>query len=152
MLHAFLGDNLAPNQVPKQASKVRLWHRFRHIAVGSLLTGSALFFVSATVVNIGNYAFNLILGRWLGPALFSEVNLIITLMLIVALITATLQTTIAKFTAAHGADEDDAAIASTRTWFGRLAWAFGIVVAFGLIFGSAFLRDFFHTESVSGHL
>ena len=47
---------------------------------GSILSGGALLFASMTVVNAGNYLFNLILGRWLGPEAFSDLSLIVTLL------------------------------------------------------------------------
>ena len=69
----------------------------RRIAANSLLTSSALFFISTTLVNGGNYLFNLLLGRWLGPALFADVSIIITLFLFLTFITAGFQQTAAKF-------------------------------------------------------
>ena len=50
-----------------------------------------------TIVNAGNYIYNLILGRWLGPTLFADVSLIITLLLVVTFITAPLQMTTARY-------------------------------------------------------
>ena len=53
----------------------------RRLPAHQLLTGSGLFFLSTLLVNAGNYSFNLLLGRLLGPALFADVSLIITLFL-----------------------------------------------------------------------
>src|SRR5579859_2939819 len=47
-----------------------------------LLVGSVLFFASTTLINLGNYIFNLVLGRQLGPSAFADLSLIVTLMLI----------------------------------------------------------------------
>ncbi len=45
---------------------------------GALLSGSLIMLISTTIVNAGNYLYNLILGRWLGPADFSDLSLIVT--------------------------------------------------------------------------
>jgi O-antigen/teichoic acid export membrane protein len=111
------------------------------------LSGSALFFLSASVVNLGNYAFNLILGRWLGPALFAEVNLVITLLLIMSLVAATLQMSVARFTAGLSTGSDLGAIAANRAWFARAAQVLGLLAAVGLVAGSTWLQEFFHTQS-----
>ena len=103
---------MKPNDatVPKESgAKERLqWlpRPLRAAASSGLVTGSALLLVSTTVVNLGNYLFNLILGRWLGPADFADLSLIVTFMLVLTLITATLQTVVAKFSAAFSAEED----------------------------------------------
>ncbi|HEX5688822.1 MAG TPA: polysaccharide pyruvyl transferase family protein, partial [Roseiflexaceae bacterium] len=66
-----------------------------------VLGAGALLFASMTIVNAGNYLFNLILGRWLGPAAFADLSLIITLLLVVTLITSALQTVSARFSAIY---------------------------------------------------
>lgn len=114
---------------------------------GGFLSGSLLLLISMTVVNGGNYFFNLILGRWLGPAAFAEVSLIVTLMLVITLITATLQTVAAKFAAIHAADEDDPAMATLRMWLGRWSWLVGLVFAGLLAATSPWLARFFQMSS-----
>lgn len=112
-----------------------------------LLTGSALLFVSTTVVNLGNYIFNLILGRWLGPAAFADLSLIVTLFLVLTLVTATLQTVVAKFAAVFFVDKNADEMHGLWQWTGRWAWIIGAILAAGLIFGAPFLQRFFHTVS-----
>lgn len=63
------------------------------------LSGGAVFMISAAVVHAGNYAFNVILGRQLGPALFSELSLIVTFLLVLTFVASTLQTTATRFVA-----------------------------------------------------
>jgi len=94
-----------------------------------LLVSGGLFFVSTTVVNLGNYAFNLLLGRRLGPTLFADLSVMITLLLILTFATTALSTTTAKFTAAYAAQHEWASIVALRTWLAR--WA--------LIAGSALM-------------
>ncbi|MBK7915350.1 MAG: oligosaccharide flippase family protein [Chloroflexi bacterium] len=113
---------------------------------GSILSGGALLFASMTVVNAGNYLFNLILGRWLGPEAFSDLSLIVTLMLMITFITATFQLTAARFAAIHTADNADAELAGVRRWMGRLAWGLGgLLLVLGV--GAPYWQQFFHTAS-----
>ncbi len=116
-----------------------------------LLTGSALFFVSTTVVNGGNYLFNLILGRWLGPAIFADVSIIITLFLLLTFITAGFQQTAAKFAAMYGAIDDqaeaDAKLRALRHWLNQRSWIIGGLVCLIVGGGAFFWQRFFHTAS-----
>jgi O-antigen/teichoic acid export membrane protein len=114
---------------------------------GGLLRGSALLLASATLVNLGNYLFNLVLGRWLGPAAFADLSLIITLFLVASFLTAGLMTPAARFTALHTADGNLQAIANTRRWLGRAGLVIGMLLALFLIAGAPTWSRFFSTES-----
>lgn len=110
-------------------------------------SASALLMISMTIVNAGNYAYNLIMGRWLGPALFADLALMVTLLLIVTFITAPIQMTTARYTAIHVADRDSRALASTRRFIWRVALTLGLTLtALFAIFAST-LQSFFHTQS-----
>jgi O-antigen/teichoic acid export membrane protein len=112
-----------------------------------LLTGGGLLFISMTVVNGGNYLFNLVLGRWLGPAAFADLSLIVTLLLMVRFITAAFQLTSAKFAAAHSVDEEWSRLAALRRWLGKQAWLWGGLMALIIAGGAPFWQQFFHTQS-----
>ena len=61
------------------------------------LSASQQFMISIVFVNAGNYLYNLILGRWLGPEVFSNVALLVTLLLMLSFLAMTLQLLSAKF-------------------------------------------------------
>ncbi len=115
---------------------------------GGVLSGGALLFASMTIVNAGNYLFNLLLGRWLGPAAFADLSLIVTLLLLVSFMTTSLAQTTAKFSAIYTADNDLGRLAALRSWVGRNAWIFGGVLLVLLVVGSPLWMSFFHTASV----
>ena len=56
-----------------------------------------LFMLSVLTVNGGNYIYNLILGRVLGPAQFADAAVLITFLLILSFIAMTFQLVTAKF-------------------------------------------------------
>lgn len=122
-------------------------------APGELLRGGGLLFVSSTLVNVGNYAFNIVLGRWLGPAAFADASLMVTLLLLFSFVAAALIMVTSKFVATHYATDGagNAMLrgqgAALKRWLSRLAWTTGL--GFALVFAglSPLLRDFFHLAS-----
>lgn len=112
----------------------------------SFLSGSVILLISMTVVNAGNYLYNLILGRWLGRAAFADLSLIVTLMLIVTFVTATFQLTAAKFAANYTADDQPDQLEGLRRWMGKIAWILGIILMLPLILAAPAWQSFFHTE------
>jgi O-antigen/teichoic acid export membrane protein len=114
---------------------------------GELLKGSTLFFLSSTIVNAGNYLFNLLLGRWLGPAAFADLSLIVTLFLVVSFIATGFQQTAAKFAAIHTAGRNEQGIADVRAWLMRWAWVFGAVSIALLGLGAPVWQSFFNAAS-----
>lgn len=111
------------------------------------LTGGALLLVSTTVVNAGNYAYNLILGRWLGPEAFADASLIVTLFLVITFVTVALQTTTAKFAAVYSAAGRPEASAGLQRWLARGAWLGGLGALLVFAAGAPLWQAFFHTGS-----
>ena len=110
-------------------------------------SASALLMISMTIVNGGNYVYNLIMGRWLGPSLFADLSLIVTLLLIVTFITAPVQMTMARYTAIYTADGDLKTILSMRRSLWRVALLIGLTLtALFAVFAST-MQQFFHTQS-----
>ena len=61
------------------------------------LSPEQLFMVSVLAVNGGNYLYNLVLGRLLGPAQFADAAVLITFLLVLSFIAMTYQLVTAKF-------------------------------------------------------
>ncbi len=57
------------------------------------------FMLSVLLVNAGNYIYNLVLGRWLGPKQFSDAAILITLLLVLSFVAMTFQISVARFSA-----------------------------------------------------
>lgn len=64
---------------------------------GFKISASQWFMISVMIVNAGNYIYNLVLGRWLGPSVFADVALLITLLLVLSFLAMTIQLLCAKF-------------------------------------------------------
>ena len=112
-----------------------------------MASASAWLMLSMTVVNAGNYVYNLIMGRWLGPSLFSDLSLIVTLLLIVTFLTAPIQMTTARYSAIHTADGDEKKLASIRRFMWFLAYGLGLTLTVFFATCAPALQTFFHTQS-----
>ena len=112
-----------------------------------VLLMNSLFFVSTTLVNLGNYVFNLLLGRILGPTQFADLSVIVTLLLILTFATTALSTTIAQFTAIYTAQGNMEQVAALCRWGRQRACALGIALFLLLAFCSPFLASLFHMRS-----
>jgi O-antigen/teichoic acid export membrane protein len=154
MLETSQTDRLATTPLattPLATAAPSRWHTLTQtLRHNRLLSGSALFFISTTIVNGGNYLFNLLLGRWLGPAVFADVSIIITLFLLLTFITAGFQQTAAKFAAMYSASNNDnpaAKLLALRRWLNRRSWLVGVAVCLVVGGGAPFWQRFFHTAS-----
>ncbi|MBN8590204.1 MAG: polysaccharide pyruvyl transferase family protein [Anaerolineae bacterium] len=112
-----------------------------------LLTAGLLLFISMTLVNAGNYVFNLILGRWLGPVAFADLSLIITLLLMMTFVTSSVSLIAARYSAMYTAQNNPERLAGLRRWLGGWAWGAGVVVMLILCLAAPALSQLFQTAS-----
>lgn len=85
------------------------------------LSPAAAIFVSSNIANVGNLAYNMLFSRWLGPELFGDLALLLTLKLgILAALTA-VQMAVSKRVAA----EDGATVTSAHARLARNALLWG---------------------------
>ncbi|OIQ20164.1 MAG: sugar isomerase [Flavobacterium sp. MedPE-SWcel] len=107
------------------------------------LTKEQLFMVTILIVNAGNYLYNLLLGRLLGPAAFADAAVLITFLLIVSFAGMTFQIVTAKY----------AVLFSKRKFFVFVQWmskraiAIGAIIGISIILLSEQLQAIFNTKS-----
>lgn len=102
-----------------------------------------LFMLSALVVNGGNYIYNLVLGRILGPEAFADAALLVTLLLALSFLGMTFQLVTAKFVAGLPSHHWDL----FRNRLGTLALLVGSALGTAVFFSASFLQSLLHTES-----
>lgn len=112
-----------------------------------LVTSGSFLFISTLVVNAGNYAINLLLGRWLGPSDFSEVSLLVTFMLMVSFFALAFQLTAAKYIATFEGDTNQQLQGAFIGWLNRKALIVGSILMALVLILSVFWQDFFQTSS-----
>jgi len=113
-----------------------------------LLKDGTLLFASTLIVNAGNYFINLLFGRWLGPEEFSEVSLLVTLILMLSFLALGFQLTAGKFFAEYSSEENSKVIPAFVNWLHKLSLGTGIII--GLLLGgfSYIWRVFFNIHSI----
>ena len=90
----------------------------------TLLNGSAIMLVAMMLVNIFNFAYNMVMARMLGPAAFGNINAAVTLLLLASCISLAFQLVCAKFVARNHADSSKAAVVHGllgKAWMASLA-------------------------------
>src|SRR6185437_3935711 len=121
--------------------------RFRWSALGKqdpasrVLSGSLIMLLGSTMVAGLNFAFNIVMARLLGPALFSQAAAMVTLLMLISCISLSFQLVCAKFVARNETAKAKSFVYSgmrTQAWLVGLA--VGVVLALGSFPISTYLR------------
>ena len=107
------------------------------------LTPEQLFMVSVLAVNGGNYLYNLILGRVLGPAQFADAAVLITFLLVLSFMAMTFQLVTAKFSVLF----ENAVFTNFIAKVYKQAFAVGVILGLLIIAFSSQLKALFNTSS-----
>lgn len=108
------------------------------------ISSTSFLFIAMILVNAGNYAINLGLGRFLSPAAFSEASVIATMVLMLSFIAVGIQLSTAKFSAE---EKDDAKRNKVVSWFNQKVTHISIAVSLIMVMASPFLKSYLHFES-----
>lgn len=111
--------------------------------IQSKIKPEQLFMLSVLLVNGGNYLYNLILGRFLGPGKFADAAILVTFLLVLSFVAMTFQLVAAKFSVLF---ENKIFKAFISTLYKR-AFIVGVVLALAIIIFSAELQEFFKTST-----
>jgi len=109
----------------------------------SKFTVEQKFIASVLVVNAGNYLYNLALGRILGPEMFADAALLITLLLVLSFVAMTFQLTTAKFSVIF----EQNTLHSFINCIYRYAGITGIILGISIIIFASELQEIFNTKS-----
>ena len=102
-----------------------------------------LFMLSVLLVNGGNYLYNLVLGRVLGPEKFADAAILITFLLVLSFVAMTFQLAVAKFTTEFDKSKQEAFV--QRAY--KQATTFGIILGAAIVVFAGSLQTLFQTES-----
>lgn len=116
---------------------------------GSLVGGGSTLAVAMILANAGNYVLNLYLGRALGPAAFSDANLMVTLMLSTTALSLGLEMVTSRFVARLTAEGHALAAADLVRRLRRAAWVAGGVLAGVLMLGAPVWQRVFQTAEAT---
>lgn len=109
------------------------------------LSEEQLFMITILFVNGGNYLYNLLLGRILGPAVFSDAAILITLLLILSFVGMTFQIVSAKYAVLL----DNIKLKIFIKMITKYALIIGIIISALILFFNTELQELFHTKTAS---
>ena len=109
------------------------------------LTPEQLFMISVLAVNGGNYLYNLILGRVLGPTQFADAAVLITFLLVLSFVAMTFQLVTAKFSVLF----ENNIFANFIATVYKQAFAIGLLFGLLIIGFANQLKALFNTESAT---
>jgi len=101
--------------------------------------------MSAMLVNGGNYLYNLVLGRFLGPEKFADAAILITLLLVLSFAAMTFQLVTAKFSVIF----EDSVFQTFIVTIYKSAVVVGVFLGITIVLLSSELQEFFKTTSSS---
>ncbi|AUC17082.1 sugar isomerase [Tenacibaculum sp. SZ-18] len=99
--------------------------------------------LSAIIVNGGNYLYNLLIGRILGPTKFADAAILITFLLVLSFIAMTFQLVTAKYTVLF----DNKVFERFMLFILKRAVLFGVVVGALIVIFSKRLQEVFNTHN-----
>ncbi len=93
-------------------------------AQATVLNGSFIMLIAMMLVNIFNFAYNMVMARLLGPAAFGNINAAVTMLLLASCVSLAFQLVCAKFVARSPLDSGKAAVVHNllgKAWIVSLA-------------------------------
>ena len=117
--------------------------QFTSVLKSRRITHEQLFMLSVILVNGGNYLYNLILGRILGPAEFADAAILITFLSVLSFIAMTFQLVTAKFSVLFEGSLFNGFISKIF----KNAFAVGLVLGIIIIAFANQLQELFRTSS-----
>src|ERR1700753_3926446 len=94
-------------------------------AQATVLNGSFIMIVAMMLVNVFNFAYNMVMARMLGPAAFGNINAAVTMLLLASCVSLAFQLVCAKFVARGQVDAAKAAV--VHSLLGK-AWIVSLVL------------------------
>jgi O-antigen/teichoic acid export membrane protein len=113
------------------------------LSVLKKVSAEQFFMLSMVFVNGGNYVYNLLLGRVLGPAVYANAAILVTFLLVLSFVGMAFQVVTTKFMVGYTAV---ATVVFERLMY-RAALIFGVAVGILIVFFSETLSVVFNTDS-----
>lgn len=113
------------------------------ISLPKQISAEQFFMLTMLMVNGGNYIYNLLLGRILGPTAFADAAILITLLLVLSFLGMTFQIVTSKYAVLFEAEKRAVFIKLIT----RIALLFGILIGTLIIVFNKKLQLVFHTET-----
>lgn len=114
----------------------------------NILKGGLILFIGVNIVNFGNYLFNLLMGRYLGPSDYGSLVSLISLIAIIGVPATTIQTSVMKFSATFKAEKTENKINFLIKYLNKKILLFSLICLIVLIASSNLLSNFLNLSSI----
>lgn len=112
-------------------------------SISKKITQEQFFMLTMLIVNAGNYIYNLMLGRILGPAAFADAAILITLLLVLSFLGMTFQVVTSKFAVLF----EEQKLTVFVKIITRTALFFGVLIGTLIVIFNKNLQLLLHTET-----
>ncbi|MCH7759433.1 oligosaccharide flippase family protein, partial [Patescibacteria group bacterium] len=118
---------------------------FKH----SIFKGGLIFFIGGVITNILNYFYRILMGRMLGPESFGELMAVISLLFILVVPSAPLQTVSARFSAISQAQESLAKLKQFFKYLTKIMVLVGLGLIIVTIIFAQSIQNFLNLSSIN---
>ncbi|MDH3381435.1 MAG: sugar isomerase [Flavobacteriaceae bacterium] len=118
---------------------------FKKLIFPKQISSEQIFMLSVLIVNGGNYLYNLLLGRILGPIEFADAAILITFLLVLSFVGMTFQIVAAKYSVLF----DHEKLLTFISMITKYATLFGVLFGAAIFFFHKELQFIFHTQTSS---
>lgn len=118
--------------------------RIRQIIAHPLFSGSMVMIIGSNLTNVINYVYHLVIGRMLGPANYSELAVVISLIGLIGIIPASINPVVVKFISAA---KNDAEIAGFINWFSKKIFVAALVITAIVVGSSPLISSFLNIKN-----
>jgi O-antigen/teichoic acid export membrane protein len=131
-----------------ESEKISMMNKIRSLQQNDLIRGTAVIFLGSIFVGIGNYAFNIIMGRLLGPVDYGILASLLALTYIINVPSQTVNLTVSHHVAQLSASQNHSGIKSFFQKSFKRTFIIGIFSFAIFLSISFFLQDFLHLPKI----
>lgn len=114
-----------------------------------LISGSSIVFIGSFLVSIGNYIYNLLMGRFLSVEDYGLLTSLTSLFILFGLFSGSFMNLFVKFSASYKGAENDSGSRILYTYGFKFISIFGIGLLLLLLFLTPLIKNFLHIENTS---
>lgn len=126
---------------------LRTW--LKHFTGSELIRGSTTVFVGNNILSAGNFFYNVLMGRMLGPEIYGNLGALFSLLVLLAAPLTILQLLVVKQTSIFWGKKERGKIHALQSMLFRKLLLLGISVSIIVLIGNGLIHDVLHIDSLS---
>lgn len=114
----------------------------RHLSRSQLVRGSFLVFIGSNTASFGNFLYNLLMGRFLGPVLYGDLGAMFSLLILISIPLSVINIAVVKTVSSYWGKKDRPSVKSLFICLTPRLFILGIAISLILLAGSTSLASF----------